>query len=130
MNQNPIRYKKKKEYAMLLNEIVNAIHRKDFKSVGKIATISAQLHQGRHPKKNLSFCMDLCDMVDALGVTVAHSGTYIGIILDKNDPNHQRKLSFIEKRMKENFLIPKKFNSLSKKCLIQPEEYLRAGSDF
>jgi uncharacterized protein involved in propanediol utilization len=120
----------KAEYATLLNEMISAIQLNDLKKIGAISTKSAVLHQALYPKKNLSLFVDICNAVEALGVVIAHSGTYIGIILDKSHVDHLRKLSLVEEIMKENCLIAEVFNSFSEKSLFQSESYLRTGSVY
>lgn len=51
--------------------------------VGKGASISAQLNQRILYKPHLDRVMDFADSVGAIGVNVAHSGTVIGILLDR-----------------------------------------------
>jgi uncharacterized protein involved in propanediol utilization len=126
----PYSSSEKATYATLLNEMTNAIRLRDFKKIGAIATASATLHQAIQPKKNFSYLADLCYRAKALGVTVAHSGSCIGILLDKQDPSHQEKLLFIEREMKKCALVIQKFNSVSeaKNCIYQDESWLRTGS--
>ena len=104
----------KHEYSKLLDEMISAIKKKDLSKVGSIATRSAILHQKNQPKKNLSFLTDLSHTVEALGVVVAHSGTYIGIALDGNHPNYVKQLSFVESKLLEHSLIPERFSAISR----------------
>ena len=122
----------KQEYVNLLNEMLVAIKKADLKRIGSIASKSAILHQATNPKKNLNLLLELCKVVDALGVVVAHSGTYIGIILDKKNPDHSKKLSCIERSLKMNSLIPERFNTFSKQMEYpdQIEDRLKVGNVY
>lgn len=81
----------KKEYKLLLKEISTAIKMSDLQTIGKISTRSAILNQRRNPKHNLNKIIQVCEQVGGLGVIVAHSGTYIGILLDQNDSKLYKK---------------------------------------
>lgn len=71
------------EYYELLARARTAIPQGDTAAIGKIATASALLHQDRAPKKHLNSMLKASEATDALGVIVAHSGTMIGILLDR-----------------------------------------------
>ncbi|TJW85722.1 MAG: hypothetical protein E5V92_15185 [Mesorhizobium sp.] len=71
------------EYHELLDQARIAIPRGDAVTIGRIATASALLHQERAPKEHLNSMLRACEATDALGVIVAHSGTMIGILLDR-----------------------------------------------
>lgn len=103
----------KLEYEKLLNEVIVATKKNDLIKIGEVATRSAILHQKFNPKKNLSYFIDLSNQVGALGVMIAHSGTYIGIMLDKNMPNYLQKLTYIEKKMKDQSLVAEVFDVIS-----------------
>jgi len=53
----------------------------DAAKIGEGATISARLNQSRLPKPRLEELIDFVTARGALGVTVAHSGTVIGVLL-------------------------------------------------
>lgn len=80
------------EYHVLLDRAQRAIARGDTAAIGKIATASALLHQERAPKKHLNSMLRASDATDALGVIVAHSGTMIGILLDRTAADFPRKV--------------------------------------
>ncbi|RRI01769.1 hypothetical protein EH240_14105 [Mesorhizobium tamadayense] len=71
------------EYQQLLDRARMAIPQGDTATIGRIATASAVLHQERAPKEHLNSMLKASEATDALGVIVAHSGTMIGIILDR-----------------------------------------------
>lgn len=101
--------KEKCEYEILLDKMISAIKSQDVKTVGNISTQSAILHQKRNPKKNLECMIQLCDAAGAVGIIVAHSGTYIGIILNQNNPEYLHQLAFIENTLNENTLCAERF---------------------
>ena len=70
------------EYAHLLEEISRAIRENDRHTLGKVSTRSAQMNQRFNPKQFLETAVDISEECDALGVVAAHSGTYLGILLD------------------------------------------------
>ncbi|MES0114308.1 hypothetical protein [Mesorhizobium sp. M0013] len=80
------------EYHELLHRARIAIPRGDTATIGKIATASARLHQERAPKKHLNSMLKASEATDALGVIVAHSGTMIGILLDRMAADFPLKL--------------------------------------
>ncbi|TAK77350.1 MAG: kinase [Gammaproteobacteria bacterium] len=102
--------KERKEYAVLLDEIISATKNSNIKKIGAISTRSAILNQQINPKRNLDYFINICNTIEGIGVISAHSGTYIGIILDKNDQSYFEKLVFIEKKAKERFLLMEKFD--------------------
>ncbi|OBP80083.1 hypothetical protein [Mesorhizobium loti] len=80
------------EYRQLLDNARIAIPRGDTATIGRIATASALLHQERAPKEHLNTMLKASEASDALGVIVAHSGTMIGILLDRMAADFPRKL--------------------------------------
>ncbi|MER8583118.1 hypothetical protein NKG95_31215 [Mesorhizobium sp. M1423] len=84
--------KQRAEYHELLDRARTAIPQGDKVTIGKIATASALLHQERAPKKHLNSMLKASEATDALGVIVAHSGTMIGILLDRMTADFPRKL--------------------------------------
>lgn len=79
------------EYQAMLVQISEAIKTTDLKTIGKIATRSAILHQKRNKKYYLNEIINISNSVGAIGVNVAHSGTCLGIILENNDKDFNRK---------------------------------------
>ncbi|TIV45030.1 MAG: hypothetical protein E5V96_13180 [Mesorhizobium sp.] len=80
------------EYQELLHRARIAIPRGDTATIGKIATASALLHQERAPKEHMNSMLKASEANDALGVIVAHSGTMIGILLDRMAADFPGKL--------------------------------------
>ncbi|MGX7877143.1 GHMP family kinase ATP-binding protein [Mesorhizobium sp. ORM6] len=80
------------EYRQLLDSARVAIRAGDTATIGRIATASALLHQERAPKEHLNSILKVSEESDALGIIVAHSGTMIGILLDRMAADFPRKL--------------------------------------
>ncbi|WP_433338043.1 hypothetical protein [Spirillospora sp. CA-294931] len=80
------------EYGRLLRRLTTAIESGDLAELGEIATRSALMNQRLHEKRLLHEVHELCRSAGALGVSVAHSGTKIGILLADEDPDYMRKL--------------------------------------
>lgn len=74
------------KYESMLCDITYAIKNKNLKMVGKISTQSAIMNQQHNPKKFLDQCIKICSRINGVGVTVAHSGTFLGILLDNQSP--------------------------------------------
>ncbi|AZO18024.1 MULTISPECIES: hypothetical protein [unclassified Mesorhizobium] len=85
----------KAEYHRLLDSARIAIPRADTATIGRIATASALLHQERAPKEHLNAMLKASEATEALGVIVAHSGTMIGILLDRRAADFPQKLQSV-----------------------------------
>lgn len=83
------------EYQHLLARAQTAIAQGDTATIGAVATASALLHQERVPKKHLDRMLKASAETGALGVIVAHSGTMIGIIVDRIAPDFSQKLQSV-----------------------------------
>jgi len=113
--------KEQSAYAILLNEMVNGINSRNLKKVGDVSTKSAILHQQRNPKKNLESFIQICEAVGALGIIVAHSGSYIGIMMDQTHPEYIDQLASAEKKLKEKSLFAERFYPFSEKNIYQTD---------
>lgn len=83
----------RREYAVLLDALSTAVRARDLATVGQIATRSAELHLGPVPGLRFERMRKICREVGGLGLAVAHSGTYLGILIDeRTDPgsHHER----------------------------------------
>ncbi|MFZ5815780.1 MAG: kinase [Bacillota bacterium] len=83
----------RRTYEQLLLRMEQAVIDRDLQAVGDCATQSAVLHQRVLPKANLDWFLELRSRYGALGVVVAHSGTYIGLLMDPSEVDHDRRLS-------------------------------------
>jgi uncharacterized protein involved in propanediol utilization len=68
-------------YAVLLEDLRQAVAGGDLAKLGRVATRSAIMNQSRLTKRWLNQVVDICDEVGGLGVAAAHSGTHLGILL-------------------------------------------------
>jgi L-threonine kinase len=80
------------EYGRLLDALRRAIPRHDTRTIGAVASRSADMHQRRHPKRLLAEVAGLCRSAGGRGVVAAHSGTMLGVLLDEADPAHPWRL--------------------------------------
>lgn len=87
----------KQEYELLLEKLVTAINKNDYEGIGEVTTRSAILHQNVSPKRTLNQMIDINNEINGLGVVVAHSGTYIGILISQNDEEYYTKLGMAKK---------------------------------
>lgn len=83
----------RREYARLLEGMSDAVRARDLAAVGRIATRSALMNQPLRHKWSLEPMCEICRTVGGLGVTVGHSGTTAGILLDAGDPSYTRRVS-------------------------------------
>ena len=91
----------KDEYQRLLTKISYAIKCGDMKAIGEVATRSAVMNQANNSKKHLQDLIRICDKISGLGVIVAHSGTYIGIILDNTEADFDFKQGLAIEMLRE-----------------------------
>ncbi|UNT00819.1 kinase [Streptomyces tubbatahanensis] len=82
----------RREYERLLTRLTAAVAEDDLAEVGAVATRSAQLNQALRPKRTFHRMIELCEEVGGLGVVIAHSGTSLGVLLDRADPHWARKV--------------------------------------
>ena len=83
----------RREYARLLEGITDAVRARDLRAVGGIATRSALMNQPLRHKWSLEPLRGICRDVGGLGVTVGHSGTTAGILLDAADPSYTHRVT-------------------------------------
>jgi L-threonine kinase len=82
----------RREYAVLLDALSTAVRVRDLDTAGQIATRSAELHLGPVPGLRFERMRKICREVGGLGLAVAHSGTYLGILIDgRTDPAGHRE---------------------------------------
>jgi uncharacterized protein involved in propanediol utilization len=88
----PFTPSEKKEYHLLHRTIIRAIAEQDVELIGKVSTRSAQLNQKIRHKKLLKPVLRISEKIGAIGVAVAHSGTYLGILLDPRRQDYSSQL--------------------------------------
>ena len=116
-NIDTIEYNKKKFtyrkdyaelYSAMLDRITKAIKSNDLETIGKIATQSALMNQKNNHKKHLNSIIEICNDIGGLGVSIAHSGTFVGILLNTNSPEFTKQKDYCMNKMKKlnnNFSI-------------------------
>ena len=67
----------------------------DLALIGKAATLSALANQEVLYKPELDRVLRLAEKVDALGVNIGHSGTVIGVFLDRSQANPDKVAAFL-----------------------------------
>jgi uncharacterized protein involved in propanediol utilization len=82
----------RREYAELLESLTVALAAGDLSTIGSVSTRSAILNQKRCTKRYLGELLAICCGTGGLGVTVAHSGTIIGVLLSDEDPLYEKKI--------------------------------------
>ncbi|SCI43021.1 MULTISPECIES: GHMP family kinase ATP-binding protein [unclassified Romboutsia] len=88
-----------KEAFYLLEE---GIRKNDLDLVGKACTISSLANENIHQKLGLNKIIEISNQYGAYGVNIAHSGTVVGILLDKN-MNEKRLIELLEKEKLHKF---------------------------
>lgn len=83
------------EYRRMLHVLAEALRRGDVPAVGRIATRSAQMNQRFQYKRLLPDLLEICRDTGSLGVVAAHSGTKLGILLSRTDPEHDERLAAV-----------------------------------
>ena len=99
------------EYSRLLRIISVAIHQRDKRAIGKVSTRSAEINQKYNPKRYLKLAIAVSETLDALGVVVAHSGTYVGVLLDPEREDADRQLYQVQIAMSQSSLPVEVFHS-------------------
>ncbi|MEU3902793.1 kinase [Streptomyces goshikiensis] len=94
----PVDAETRAEYAALLDRLTGAVAEEDLRTVGGVATRSAELHARQRPRAALAPLLEACAEADGLGVVVAHSGTVLGVLLSGDDPELDRKTSHVQAR--------------------------------
>lgn len=103
LSLEPRRHERRQElfvkYRALLDALVLAIERSDYRGIGAVGTHSAALNQALVPRRNLEAVTDLVDEVGAAGAATAHSGTCIGLLVSTEDPDHDARVEAARARL-------------------------------
>lgn len=97
----PFTHAHRLEYDELLERVSEAVRTDDLRTVGQVATRSAQLNEHLQPKRLLHRVIGLSEEFDALGVVVAHSGNSLGVLVAESDPECTRKVDGLRARAAE-----------------------------
>ncbi|AOJ09542.1 kinase [Burkholderia mayonis] len=94
------------QYAALLADVDAAISRCDVRELGRAATLSAQMHQKRNPKRTLRQLEALMREVGADGIVNCHSGTFIGLCFDASHPDALDTIARAERTLRDALRQP------------------------
>jgi uncharacterized protein involved in propanediol utilization len=78
-------------FKVLVNAIRCAFRTGDLALLGRVATASATINQQFLPKGLFPELLKLADLAQILGVSVAHTGTVAGLVLNPDDPKLENK---------------------------------------
>lgn len=92
----------REEYLELLKGMKNAFRNNDLKSLGEISTRSCELSQTFNPMPHIDTMRSLMVETDALGLIAAHSGTYLGLLYDADDPERVSKSAYAQMKLQAN----------------------------
>ena len=93
VKQNPS-IQEKYEFNKLLSQFIQAIAKKDLNTIGRISTRSTELNQKYNYKPSFNNILEINCVINGLGLICAHSGTYIGILLNKFDIDLNSKINY------------------------------------
>lgn len=79
--------------------VCEGLKKGDASLIGEAATLSARAHQVVLPKPQLEKVIGLAKKVGAVGVNVAHSGTVIGVLLEREKQDMSEVISFFLKHL-------------------------------
>lgn len=102
------------EYAGLLAQLRSALQCGDVAALGSVATQSARLNQRVLPKHSLEAMTDIARCVQAAGVVAAHSGTYLGIMIDASGARHDLQVRRATELIARMDREPMMFSSLAR----------------
>lgn len=89
------------EYVPLFEETLEAAKAGDLEKLGRLSTRSAKINQAHNPKKHFEAIVSIANKYSALGVSVAHSGTFIGILLNPASPDFEWQYTNIKTLMSQ-----------------------------
>lgn len=91
--------KHEKETAQALNAISQGIKTNDITLIGRGATINALTSHMIEPNANLDSVIDFSKVVNADGVSLAHSGTIISLLIDPT----KKQMTYVLKQAQKQF---------------------------
>jgi uncharacterized protein involved in propanediol utilization len=101
------------EYAELLIRLRSALESHDVGMLGAVATRSALLNQRILPKRWLDTITIIARETHAAGVVAAHSGTYLGIMIDALGHRHDAQVRRATASIIDAGLTPMVFSSMA-----------------
>jgi len=79
-------------FRMLTGALRRAVQREDLRLLGRVATASASINECFLPKPKFKEIRRIADNEGALGLSVAHSGTVLGVLFDPKDGQLERRI--------------------------------------
>lgn len=83
-NYKKIKMQNKEIIKISFNLLEDGIKNNDLKKIGKACTFSSLANENIHKKEGLEKIIEISKNYGAYGVNVAHSGTVVGILMDKS----------------------------------------------
>lgn len=91
----------KHEYDALLDTLKGAVKDRDIRTVGEVATRSAEMNLKFLPREDFHLLRRICDEVDGLGLVAAHSGTTLGILFPEGLSDHADRVAYINDQCRQ-----------------------------
>jgi len=91
----------KYEYAGLLNRMEAAVRKHDLETIARISTRSTMMNQRLKQDVFLDDCLEINAQFDCLGLLVAHSGTYLGILINARETGSADQAERVRKAIME-----------------------------
>ncbi len=85
--------KTKYQYEAMLSSIKQAIRQNDMLEIGRMTTQSCEFSQLNNPHPHYDLMQRLSADTGALGLVATHSGTCLGLLYDRDDPEQSQKSS-------------------------------------
>lgn len=102
------------DFSRLLERAERAVQANDVWGMGQAATQSAMENQKLLPKRYLELFLKLRSKYSLPGVVVAHSGTYIGMLLDPLDVRCRQQLDRLKEELETTLgRVPEVFHTTS-----------------
>jgi uncharacterized protein involved in propanediol utilization len=84
-------------FQMLVAALRRAFRTGDLQLLGQVATASSMINEQFLPKRLFPEIRRLAELSKIAGISVAHTGTIVGLILDPADPRLEHKMEFLTK---------------------------------
>ena len=82
-------------FHLLVSALRRAVRHRDLGLLGRVATASAMINQQFLPKPMFAEILRISEMAGVPGISVAHSGTVMGILLNPDEPTLEAKVHSI-----------------------------------
>jgi uncharacterized protein involved in propanediol utilization len=94
-------WRQRQSFSMLTGALRRAMKKHDIRLLGRVATASARINQEFLPKPMFREMNEIVEVVGALGLSVAHAGTVLSILLDPLDRLLEKKIDQARGRLNE-----------------------------